>query len=98
MPAAHVAYRLSRLAGFVQDLQLLFGCPLPSVGSHQPPPASSSLPPLGEAGKGGTLTQFMTPLSHFGTGNTAGISALDDALTGPLAVSVWEHVNGFSEW
>jgi hypothetical protein len=42
---------------FVQDLQLLFGGPLtPTVGPHPPPPVSSSLPPLSEAGKGKTLT------------------------------------------
>jgi len=31
-------------------------------------------------------------------GDATRMSALDDALTGPLAVSVWEQVNGFSEW
>lgn len=31
-------------------------------------------------------------------GDAAAMSGLDDALAGPLAVSVWEQVNGFSEW
>jgi hypothetical protein len=31
-------------------------------------------------------------------GDATAMSGLDDALTGPLAVSVWEQVNGFSEW
>jgi len=29
MSAAHVAHRLTGFASFVEDLQLLFGCPLP---------------------------------------------------------------------
>lgn len=31
-------------------------------------------------------------------GDATAMSGLDDVLTGPLAVSVWEQVNGFSEW
>ncbi|HEX2647947.1 MAG TPA: hypothetical protein VHO95_12030 [Candidatus Dormibacteraeota bacterium] len=31
-------------------------------------------------------------------GNATAMTGLDDALTGPLAVSIWEQVNGFSEW
>ena len=33
---------------------------------------------------------------HYGDATAMG--GLDDALAGPLAVSVWEQVNGFSEW
>jgi hypothetical protein len=38
---------------------------------------------------------------HYGNltaGAATAMSGLDDALAGPLAVSVWEPVSGFSEW